>query len=66
MNNGLKMMTLQEICEEIGAKETSVRKALDWLNIRPSRADLTDRRRLVYPPGTSGKVKDWLLQNAEF
>lgn len=59
------LMTLPEICQAIGARRPSVEKALEALNIKPARLDLSDRRRLVYPAGTAEIVKQWLLDNAQ-
>lgn len=59
------LMTFQEICDAIGARRPSVEKALDALDIKAARLDLSDRRRLVYPAGTAERVRQWLLEHTE-
>jgi len=58
------LMTLQEICDATGAREPSVKRALEDNNLRSSRLDFSDRRRLVYPKGSLEQVKEWLMEHA--
>jgi hypothetical protein len=58
-------VTAEEICAAIGAKEPSVKKALQALGYIGQR-DLSDRRRVVYPAEAVEKVRQWLLDNAQY
>ncbi|MBA2680574.1 MAG: hypothetical protein H0U76_19530 [Ktedonobacteraceae bacterium] len=55
-------MTAAEIAGELGATEYSVNRAISALRIQ-GKKDITDRRRLIYPPGSVDKVKVWLESN---
>lgn len=52
-------MTVDELAAAIGAKQPSIKRALDELGII-GRRDISDRRRIVYPIGTLAKVQAWL------
>jgi hypothetical protein len=51
--------TAQQIADQIGATVYSVGKAIEALGIQGKRP-LSDRRLIVYPPGTAARVKDYL------
>jgi len=55
-------MTAAEIASKLGASEYSVQRALLSLQV-PSKKDISDRRRTIYPPDCVDKVKKWLESN---
>lgn len=57
-----KAMTKEELAEALGIKVWTLQRALDQLQIEGKR-DLSDRRRVVYPPDTLMRVRQWLERN---
>jgi predicted transcriptional regulator len=57
-------MSAPEIAKELGATEYSVNRALSMLGLaKEGKRDISDRRRMIYPPGSTEKVKVWLESN---
>jgi hypothetical protein len=52
-------LTAPEIADRLRANLTSVRQALDEMQIE-GRRPWTDRRKVVYPQGTLERVRQWL------
>lgn len=55
-------MTIEQIASAVPATPYSVRKALTALGIK-GRIPLENRRVVLYPPGTTEQVRQWLIQN---
>jgi len=54
-------MSIPEIAKEIGTTEYSVNRAIEQLGLNTqAKRDLSDRRRIIYPPGVLEKIKAWL------
>lgn len=55
-------VTVADISESVGASEYSIRLALANLGIQ-GKTDMSDRRRTIYPPGSTEKVRKWLEEH---
>jgi hypothetical protein len=54
-------MTAAEIADAIGASEYRAKLALTALGLwNQGKKDLRDARRIIYPPGSLEKVREWL------
>lgn len=54
-------MSAPDIAKQLGATEYSVNRAISVLGLtNEGKRDINDRRRIIYPPGTLEKVREWL------
>ncbi|MBA3824654.1 MAG: hypothetical protein H0X24_12265 [Ktedonobacterales bacterium] len=54
-------MSIPDMAKELGATEYSVSRAISVLGlVNEGKRDINDRRRIIYPPGTLARVKEWL------
>jgi hypothetical protein len=57
-------MAVIDMSRQTGATEYSISRAIEALNLSDTgKRDITDRRRIIYPPGTLEKVRKWLETN---
>jgi predicted transcriptional regulator len=58
-----KEMTKAELAEALGISEWTLQRALDQLHIE-GRREMSDRRKVLYPPDTLDRVRQWLQKTA--
>lgn len=56
-------MSIPDIAKALGASEFSVAKAVESLGLSSkAQRDIRDRRRIVYPPESLERIKEWLVK----
>lgn len=59
-----KEMTRGELVEALQISEWTLQRALDQLHIEGKRSDPTDRRKVLFPPDTVERIRQWLKDNS--